>query len=116
MGFTSIDATVRGPGGERRLTFLVDSGAAYTLLPHEVWREIGLASKRAEEFQLADGTVIERNVSECHISLDVGEGHTPVILGEEGDAALLGVITFEIFGLMLNPFTRRLQKMRLRLG
>lgn len=41
------------------------------------------------------GTTIECQVSECHISLPQGEGHTPVILGEVGDEALLGVVTLE---------------------
>ncbi len=43
--------------------------------------------------RLADGTTIARQVSECHISLPQGEGHTPVILGEPGGEALLGVAT-----------------------
>src|SRR2546430_9617937 len=44
---------------------------------------------------LADGTMVERQVSECHIALDVGDGHSPIVLGEPGDAALLGVVTLE---------------------
>ncbi len=67
-------------------------------------------------FSLADGTIIERNVSECHISLSQGEGHTPVILGEPGDKALQGVVTLEILGLVLNPFNRTLQPMRMLLA
>jgi hypothetical protein len=47
-------------------------------------------------FALADGTLIDRDVSECHITLPQGDGHTPVILGEAGDEALLGVVTLEI--------------------
>jgi len=34
-----------------------------------------------------EGVVIDRDVSECHIALPQGEGHTPVILGEAGDEA-----------------------------
>ncbi len=64
---------------------------------------------------MADGTTVEREVSECLISLPQGEGHTPTILGEAGDTALLGMVTLEILGLMLNPFTRQLQPMRMLL-
>jgi hypothetical protein len=39
-------------------------------------------------FALADGTTIEEDVSEVHVSFPQGEGHTPVILGEENDEAL----------------------------
>jgi len=116
MGVTYIEGTVTGPAGKRAAArFLVDSGATYTLLPEEVWKAIGLLPKRAAAFTLADGTTVERNVSECHIALPQGDGHTPVILGEPGDEALLGVVTLEILGLVLNPFTRELQPMRMLL-
>jgi hypothetical protein len=42
--------------------------------------------------------------------------HTPVILGEQGDQPLLGVVTLEILGLILNPFSRELQPMRMLLA
>ncbi len=117
MGVVYIEGAVTGPTGKQaRGRFLVDSGATYTLLPHDVWSAVELTPKRAVRFTLADGTTIERQVSECHISLPQGEGHTPVILGEPGDEALLGVVTLEILGLVLNPFTRTLQPMRMLLA
>jgi len=116
MGVTYIEATVTGPTGKREtVQFLVDSGATYTLLPEEVWKAIGLIPKREIVFTLADGTTVDRKVSECHIALPEGEGHTPVILGEPRDEALLGVVTLEILGLILNPFTRELHPMRMLL-
>ena len=51
-------------------------------------------------------------VSECHIALLEGDGHTPVILGEPDGEALLGAVTLEILGLVLDPFKRRLRPMR----
>jgi clan AA aspartic protease len=114
---TYIVGDVRGPAGERPgVRFLVDSGATYTLLPFDVWRAVGLEPKRRMTFTLADGTAVERAVSECYIILPQGEGHTPVILGEPGDEALLGVVTLEILGLVLHPFTRTLEPMRMLLG
>ena len=117
MGVTYIDGTVTGPAGQQRsVRFLVDSGATYSVLPHDDWQAIGLTAKRTTTFSLADGTTIQRDVSECHISLPQGDGHTPVVLGEAGDTALLGVVTLEILGLVLNPFNRTLQPMRMLLG
>ena len=116
MGITYIEGLVRGPGGEERVRFLVDSGATYTLLPESVWRRIGLTPKREHTFILADGRAITRKVSECYIVLPQGEGHTPVILGEPGDdEALLGMVTLEILGLVFNPFQRTLEPMRMLL-
>jgi clan AA aspartic protease len=114
---TYVKGTVHGKGRKKRqLKFLVDSGASYTLLPEEVWRELGLKPKRKPVFILADGTEIERDVSECYIELPQGDGHSPVVLGEEGDDALLGAVTLENLGLILNPLKRKLQPMTLRLA
>ena len=117
MGITYIEGVVTGPTGKQAtVRLLVDSGAIYTLLPYEDWQTIGLSPKRSVTFTLADGTTIERKVSECHIALPQGEGHTPVILGEPGAQPLLGTVTLEILGLVLNPFTRTLQPMRMLLA
>ncbi|MCH8831868.1 MAG: aspartyl protease family protein [Chloroflexi bacterium] len=117
MGITYIDGTVRGPQGkEENVSFLVDSGATYSLLPAPVWESIGLVATREQSFTLADGTTIRRNISECFLVLPQGETHTPVILGEPGDEALLGVVTLEELGLVFNPFSRTLHPMRMMLA
>lgn len=116
MGVTYVEGWVKGSSGEQEnVKFLVDSGATYSLLPEPVWKAIGLEPKRRISFTLADGTTVDRSVSEALISLPQGEAHTPVILGEEGDEALLGIVTLEIFGLVFNPFNRTLQPMRMLL-
>jgi len=98
---------------EADVKFLVDSGATYSVLPKEVWQAVGLKPKRQMTFTLADGTRIERSISEVYLVLPQGEAHTPVVLGENGDQALLGVVTLEILGLVFNPFDRTLQPMRM---
>lgn len=113
MGTTEVKGQAIGPRGDRvDVRFLVDSGAMYSLLPDGVWRILGLVPKRTERFSLADGSEIERAVSECVVSLPQGETTTPVILGRPGDIALLGVVTLEELGLVLNPFDRTLHPMR----
>jgi clan AA aspartic protease len=117
MALTFIEGVVRnGKKKQATLEFLVDSGAVYTLLPEKAWKALGLKPKRKMTFTLADGTKIERGISECHITLPQGEGHTPVILGEPGDEPLLGAVTLEILGLVLNPFKRSLEPMRAMLA
>ena len=113
MGITYIEGKVRGTGEkEKVVSLLIDSGAHYTLLPQGVWKEIDLKPKRDMEFILSDGTKIKRKVSECYIELEMGEGHTPVILGEKDDEAILGVVTLEILGLVFNPLKRTLSPMK----
>src|SRR5688572_16438554 len=103
MGLTFIEGTLTGPTEIQRIvSFLVDSGAGYTLVPHDTWKALELSPKKTMTFTLADGTHIERQIAECHISVAGEEGHTPVILGEPGDEPLLGVVTLEILGLVLD--------------
>jgi len=116
MGVTYVEGQVKGLSGKQEhVKFLVDSGATYSLLPKAVWEAIGLEPKRKLTFTLADGTAVERSVSEAFVIFPQGEAHTPVILGEEGDEALLGVVTLEILGLVFNPFNRTLHPMRMLL-
>ena len=116
MGTTYVEGTVRGPGGERRVRFLVDSGATYSLLPHDVWQAIALEPTREVDFALADGSTVHRRVSECRVELAEGAAHSPVVLGEPGDdQALLGVVTLENLGLVFDPFSRTLRPMRMLL-
>jgi clan AA aspartic protease len=113
MGITCIQGQVRGPKGKHaEVRFLVDSGATYSVLPEAVWESIGLRPKRKMTFTLADGTTIDRSVSEVYLRVPQGEAHTPVVLGEKADQALLGVVTLKILGLVFNPFDRTLLPMR----
>jgi clan AA aspartic protease len=113
MGIVYVDGVVKHGGKSIEVRFLVDSGATYTVLTENVWRELGLKPLGEMEFILADGTVIRRKISEVLLELPgYGERHTPVVLGEKEDENLLGVVTLEIFGLILDPFKRELRPIR----
>jgi predicted aspartyl protease len=113
MGIVHVEATVSSGSQEAVVRLLVDSGATYTALKEDVWRKLGLAPKRQIELVLADGTTITRPLSEASMAIaDFGEYHTPVLLGESGDENLLGTVTLEIFGLVLDPLRRELRPMR----
>jgi len=116
MGLTFIDGKVSHKNISLPLRLLVDSGATYTVLPQTVWKKLKLEAKRTQSFILADGTVMQRKVSECYIEIPQGACHTPVILGEKHDEALLGAVTLEELAVVLNPFERKLQPMQARLG
>ncbi|MGH2633937.1 MAG: aspartyl protease family protein, partial [Tepidiformaceae bacterium] len=105
MGTTYVDAVLRGSTGrEASVRFLVDSGATYSLVPDGVWSDLELEPSRTVTTNLADGTAVDRDVSECHFTLSEGASHSPVFLGEPGDQALLGAVTLENLGLVLDPF------------
>ena len=116
MGITYIQGQVKGPKGKpAEVKFLVDSGATYSVLPKAIWQAVGLKPKRKMAFTLADGTTVEREIAEAYLILPQGQAHSPVVLGEDGDEALLGVVTLEILGLVFNPFDRTLHPMRMLL-
>jgi len=113
VGFIYVEGTVTGPSGKQAdVRFLVDSGARYTVLPEAAWREIEVEPVRTQTFLLADGTSIERAIGHCQVELPQGSTPTPVVLGDPGDLALLGVITLEELGLVLHPFNREVLRMQ----
>jgi predicted aspartyl protease len=85
----------------RVVSFLVDSGAVYSVLPERVWKALRLRPKDRMTFSLA--RFVYRGTDRV----------SPVILGEGKDDALLGAVTLETLGLVLNPLSRELQPMRL---
>lgn len=118
MGITYVEALVRGDtprAAQERVRFLVDSGAMFSVLPQRAWKKIGLESKRKVQVELADGTLLSRPASECHFEYRGVEASSPVILGEAGDEALLGVLSLETLGLVFNPLKRTLRPMRIRM-
>ena len=119
MGLTSQAVTVRPSRTSKRkttVTFLVDSGAVYSLVPATTLRNLGLRPYRELAFSLADGRTVTRKVGDAYFEIDGSFGPAPVIFGEEGDEPLLGATTLESLGLILDPFKRRLIPMRLVLA
>jgi hypothetical protein len=70
--------------------------------------------KRAEKCFLADGTEVERKLSECHIAIPQGERSTPVLLGRRVTKHF-GRDNARRAWFGLEPFTRQLQPMRMLL-
>jgi clan AA aspartic protease len=115
MGLTAVSGRVKradGRGTAVRVRFLVDTGAVYTVLPAPVCRALRLRPTSTAEFGLADGSTIARAVSEARFDIAGRTATSPVILGEADDAPLLGAVTLETLGLMVNPLTREVVPMR----
>lgn len=98
------------------LRMLVDTGAVYSVLPEAAWKRLRLRPERTADFTLADGTTISRGVAECRFALAGRAASSPVVLGGRTDAPLLGAVTLETLGLMLNPLSREILPMRLILA
>ena len=119
MGITYVEATLSRSDGRGRdvpSRLLADTGAVYSVLPEETWNALKLRPMDRADFTFADGSVITRDVSECRFALQGKAATSPVVLGESGEGPLLGAVTLETLGLMLNPLTRPIRSMRLMLA
>jgi hypothetical protein len=94
---------------------LVDSGAIYSAAPADELRALGIEPVKNERFALADGTSITRPVGTALFEVAGKIGGAPIIFGEPGDAWLLGALSLESLGLLLDPLKRELRPMRLPL-
>lgn len=118
MGMTNVKLTVknlRNPTKAYEGTFLVDSGATYTVVPKEQLAKIGIKPNREEQFSLADGTVVKRKVGDAYFEYQGSQAAAPILFGERGDEPLLGVFTLKALGLTLDPLKRQLHKASLRM-
>lgn len=119
MGIVTVKLTVKNPNQPKKSiegNFLVDTGAHYTVIPGRMAHQLGLKSSFNQDFSLADGKIIKRPIGSAIIDFEGRELPVPVVIGEKGDTALLGITTLENFGLMIDPFKRKIYHSKLMLG
>ena len=59
---------------------------------------------------------MERKLGSAVVYLDDRNAPSTVVNGEKGDSPLLGAVTLEGMGLLVDPFSRKLRPMKLMLG
>jgi clan AA aspartic protease len=112
VGLTYIKASIANPARPKRsarVRFLVDSGAVYSVVPRPVLGRLGIKPRRSKSFILVDGTEVKRSLGQALFRLSGEEAASPVIFGEKGDSVLLGSVSLEALGFMLDPLKRELR-------
>jgi len=112
MGLTHITIEIANPARPKSrlsLEFLVDSGAVYSVVPAGVLRKLKVRAHSKQVFSLADGTQITRRKADLLYRYNGKQGMAPVIFGEKGDSTLLGAVTLEALGMILDPIKRELR-------
>ena len=84
------------------------TGAAYTTLPGDLLRELGVAPMGRRRFPLADGRRIEMDFGEVRATVDGESVTTLVVFGEDDAPAVLGAYTLLGLALAVDPEGRRL--------
>ena len=112
MGVFRVKARIWNPldpSKSRDGELLVDTGATYTVIPHDVLEALNIKILRYVRFRLADNRVIEKPVGEVGIEV---EGYrasaTPAVFGDP-DIYILGSVTMEQLGLAPDPITKKLR-------
>ena len=110
MGTFMVTLGVGDPQGRRyeEVEAMVDTGAAYTVLPASILEGLGVEPHDARGFVLADGHRVERGFGQTWMRLGDKASVSPVVFWDEGSQPLLGAVTLEIFGLGIDPVNSRL--------
>ena len=88
--------------------FLVDTGSFYCAITPEVRDRLGLERGIPQQTMLADGRIIDTEVTVARLRLLDREGVVPVEVVTVPEL-LLGVSALEILGLKVNPVSQRLE-------
>ena len=111
MGHVYVNATIRGRRS-RRVRFLVDTGATYSLVSPETARQAGLVELPVrDKVTLADGRTALVHQAAGSLKIDGRSAGTIFWVGP-CDEPLMGVEALEVLGLGVDHHTRRLKPTR----
>ena len=111
MGLTHLDIEIGNPANPETtetVRLLVDSGAAFSVIPTSLLERLGIRPHTEQQYSLADGSRILRKRGGAFFRYGERTGVADVILGEPDDSLLLGEHTLEALGLGLDPLRREL--------
>lgn len=114
MGTFHAAVSAGNPDGMGRavlVSALVDTGAAYTVLPAALLTRLGIIPfESGHRFRLADGRRVEYDMGNALLTIGDRRKICSVIFGTDRQF-LLGANTLEAFQLMVNSFNERLEPM-----
>lgn len=111
MGLTVLTlevANAAAPDQREPVEFLIDSGAVYSFVPRDILARLDIQPHSRQKFRLADGSMIDRDRGDALFFYRGQRGAAPVIFGEPGDATLLGAVSLESLGFVLDAIRRDL--------
>lgn len=115
MGQFSVRVRIwpaHSPERGQELSVLVDTGAAYTVVPRSILDAIGCLPSTKRTVVLPDGREEIWDLTYIVMALGGEEAPTPCLMGPSNGLTLLGAVTLEQFGLGVDPLRRRLIPVR----
>jgi predicted aspartyl protease len=119
VGLTFLSMEVGNPANPKvtqSLDFLVDSGAVYSVVPTPILKKLKIKPLTTEQFIPTNGEKISRKKGGALFKYGEKIGVADVIFGEPEDSTLLGALTLEALGLMLDPLRRELKPLPMMLA
>jgi predicted aspartyl protease len=119
MGLTFVTLQVRKNKESKQSIeheLLVDSGAVYTVMPAKLLRQLDVVADAQETFTLANGERLTRWTGDAYFEYQGKGGYSKVVFGDEGDMSLLGALTLEACGWILDPLKRQLRPLPMLLA
>ena len=102
----AIAATLEGPF--QRIEAVVDTGAFYAWVPGAALKRLGLEPSGRPRFVLADGSRIDRDITDVAMRINGETRYAIGVFGDEGTQPLLGAVALEQFALAVDPVNKRL--------
>jgi predicted aspartyl protease len=113
MGIFSVGAKLfreipPADGAPVALDLLVDTGATFTVVPRDVLTRMGVKPVEQREVLTVNRKPLQRELGYVGIEVAGRRVFSPVLFGEPDDFALLGAVTLEIAGLVVDPERKEL--------
>jgi predicted aspartyl protease len=87
---------------------LVDTGATYTALPEMLLETLGVKREGKVNIEFANGQVEPRDLGNVFLEVSGRRTVNPVLFGRPSDAIVLGLVSLESCGLMVDPVSQKL--------
>ena len=116
MGLTHV-AVKLGRLGSRELydaEFLVDTGAMDSMAPASELKRVGIEPIGKRIYELANGELLEFEYGLAELRFMDEITSTDIIFGPENSEPILGVISLENAGFIVDPKNQTLRKLRVR--
>jgi len=86
----------------------VDTGASYSWVSRSRLEALGIRPTRRMVFRTIEGRTIERELAPVFVRVNGYTGGDTLVVGEPGDAEVLGAHTLESLGLTVDPVKKEL--------
>ena len=105
---TRVQIATREGENAQEIEALVDTGAAYSMMPESVLRQIGVQPTGSQAIEYADGRLDTRPIGWAEASVDGHSGGILVIFGPDGMTPLFGAHSLHSLRLMVDSPNERL--------